>query len=89
MSESMQTEIDKAVDKFTPSKEVGGVFLSRDDFRTLARKAVTEGTFIGWCHAENMTRQRLQRKLDHLEYEISCLKDRLKEAELELLAASK
>ena len=56
MSETMQTEIDRAVGKFTPPMEVGGGFLSREDFKTFARKAVTEGTLIGWVHAENMTR---------------------------------
>ena len=89
MSENMQIEIDRAVNKFTPPMEVGGGFLTRDDFKTLARQAVTDGTFIGWTHAENMTRERLQRKIDALEHEVGILRDRVKEVEMELLAAQK
>lgn len=89
MSQTMQIEIDRAVNKFTPPMEVGGGFLSREDFKTFARKAVTEGTMIGWAHAENMTRERMQRKLDQLEYEMKCIKERLKETEMELLAVQK
>jgi len=89
MSETMQTEIDRAVGKFTPPMEVGGGFLSREDFKTFARKAVTEGTLIGWVHAENMTRERLGRKITDLEHEVQILKDRVKEVELELMAAQR
>ena len=89
MSEKMQIEIDRAVNKFTPPMEIGGGFLTREDFKTLARQAVTDGTFIGWTHAENMTRERMQRKIDTLEHELTILKERVKEVEMELLAAQK
>ena len=89
MSEKMQIEIDRAVNKFTPPMEIGGGFLSREDFKTLARKAVTEGTLIGWVHAENMTRERLEKKISTLEHEVSILRDRVKEVELELMAAQR
>lgn len=89
MSEKMQIEIDRAVNKFTPPMEIGGGFLSREDFKTLARKAVTEGTLIGWVHAENMTRERLGRKIEDLEHEINILRERVKEVELELMAAQR
>lgn len=89
MSEKMQIEIDRAVNKFTPPMEVGGGFLTRDEYAKLARMAVTDGTFIGWSHAENMTRERMQRKIDALEHELTILKDRVKEVEMELLAAQK
>lgn len=89
MSEKMQIEIDRAVNKFTPPMEVGGGFLSREDFKTFARKAVTEGTLIGWVHAENMTRERLGRKIEDLEHEIKILRERVKEVELELMAAQR
>jgi hypothetical protein len=89
MSEKMQTEIDRAVGKFTPPMEIGGGFLSREDFKTLARKAVTEGTMIGWVHGENMTRERLGRKIEDLEHEINILRERVKEVELELMAAQR
>ena len=89
MSQTMQMEIDRAVNKFTPPMEIGGGFLSRDDFATLARKAVTQGTLIGWAHAENMTRERMQRKITELEHEVSILRDRVKDVEMELLATQK
>jgi hypothetical protein len=89
MSQTMQIEIDRVVNKFTPPMEVGGGFLTRDEYAKLARMAVTEGTLIGWAHAENMTRERMQRKLDQLEYEMKCIKERLKETEMELLAVQK
>jgi len=89
MSEKMQIEIDRAVNKFTPPMEVGGGFLTREDFKTLARQAVTDGTFIGWTHAENMTRERMQRKIDAAEHELTILRERVKEVEMELLAAQK
>ena len=89
MSEKMQIEIDRAVNKFTPPMEIGGGFLTREDFKTLARQAVTDGTFIGWTHAENMTRERMQRKITELEHEVSILRDRVKDVEMELLAGQK
>lgn len=89
MSQTMQIEIDRVVGKMTPSMEVGAAFLSRDDIAKLVRHAVTDGTFIGWTHAENMTRERMQRKIDALEHELTILRDRVKDVELELLAAQK
>ena len=89
MSQTMQMEIDREVNKFTPPMEIGGGFLSRDDFATLARKAVTQGTLIGWAHAENMTRERMQRKITELEHEVIILRDRVKDVEMELLATQK
>lgn len=89
MSQTMQIEIDRAVNKFTPPMEIGGGFLSREDFKTFARKAVTEGTLIGWAHAENFTRDRMQRKIDELEHEMTILRERVKEVEMELLASQK
>lgn len=89
MSQTMQIEIDRVVGKMTPSMEVGAAFLSRDNIAKLVRHAVTDGTMIGWTHAENMTRERMQRKIDALEHELTILRDRVKEVELELLAAQK
>lgn len=89
MSQTMQIEIDRVVGKMTPSMEVGAAFLSRDDIAKLVRHAVTDGTMIGWTHAENMTRERMQRKIDALEHELTILRDRVKDVELELLAAQK
>ena len=89
MSQTMQIEIDRAVNKFTPPMEVGGGFLRRDEYAKLARMAVTEGTLIGWAHAENMTRERMQRKISELENEVTILRDRVKDVEMELLAVQK
>lgn len=89
MSESMQIEIDRTVAKFTPPFEVAGGFMSRDDYAKFARKAVTEGTLIGWVHAENATRERLQRKITELEQEVTILRDRIKDVEMELIKAEK
>ena len=85
----MQIEIDRVVGKMTPSMEVGAALMSRQDISTLVRQAVTDGTFIGWTHAENMTRERMQRKIDALEHELTILRERVKEVEMELLAAQK
>ncbi len=89
MSEKMQIEIDRAVNKFTPPMEIGGGFMLRDEYAKLARMAVTEGTLIGWSHAENMTRERLEKKISTLEHEVSILRERVKEVELELMAAQR
>lgn len=89
MSQTMQIEIDHVVGKMTPSMEVGAAFLSRDDIAKLVRHAVTDGTLIGWTHAENMTRERMQRKIDALKHELTILRDRVKDVELELLTAQK
>jgi hypothetical protein len=89
MSQTMQIEIDRAVNKFTPPMEVGGGFLTRDEYAKFARKAVTDGTFIGWTHAENMTRERMQRKINEMEHEVTILRERVKEVEMELLAVQK
>ncbi len=89
MSQTMQIEIDRAVNKFTPPMEVGGGFLTRDEYAKFARMAVTEGTLIGWAHAENMTRDRMQRKITELEHEVIILRDRVKDVEMELLATQK
>lgn len=89
MSQTMQIEIDRVVGKMTPSMEVGAVLMSRQDISTLVRQAVTDGTFIGWTHAENMTRDRMQRKITDLEQEVSILRERVKEVEMELLATQK
>jgi len=89
MSQTMQMEIDREVNKFTPPMEIGGAFLSREEIKIFARNAVTQGTMIGWAHAENMTRERMQRKITELEHEVIILRDRVKDVEMELLATQK
>lgn len=89
MSEKMQIEIDRAVNKFTPPMEVAGGFLTRDEYAKLARMAVTEGTLIGWVHAENVTRDRLEKKMADMDHEVKILRERVKDVEMELLAVQK
>jgi len=55
----------------------------------LIRKSVHCGAVIGWAHAERFTRERMQGKIDQLDYEMKCIQERLKDAEMELLAVQK
>jgi hypothetical protein len=42
-----------------------------------------------WRMAQSFQRERMQRQIDQLDYEMKCIKDRLKDAEMELLAVQK
>jgi hypothetical protein len=44
---------------------------------------------LGWTHGESFQRERMQGKIDQLDYEMKCIQDRLKDAEMELLAVQK
>lgn len=85
----MQDEIDKEVNRFMPPDTTNVLVLGHDDLRQLIRKTLTSGTVLGWTHGETFQRERMQRKIDQLEYEMKCLTDRLKDAEMELLAVQK
>lgn len=89
MSKKMQDEIDAEVVRLSPPRETAIGVMTRVEIVQLISKAVHCGAVIGWAHAERFTRERMQRQLDQLEYEMKCIKDRLKDAEMELLAASK
>ena len=89
MSKKMQDEIDAEVLRFMPADMTGIRVLGHHDLRQLIRKILTAGTVLGWAHGESFQRQRMQAKIDQLDYEMSCIKERLKEAEMELLAAGK
>lgn len=89
MSKKMQDEIDAEVVRLSPPRETAIGLMTRAEIVQLISKAVHCGAVIGWAHAERFTRERMQRQLDQLEYEMKCIKDRLKDAEMELLAASK
>jgi hypothetical protein len=86
MSKKMRTELDLLIEKFTPPMDVVGGFLSREDFKTFANKVVNESAIVGWVHAERMTRQRMDKKIELLEQEAKILRERVKEVEIELLA---
>ena len=89
MSKKMQDEIDAEVLRLSPPRETAIGVMTRAEIVQLISKAVHCGAVIGWAHAENFTRERMQGKLDQLEYEMKCVQERLKEAEMELLAAGK
>ena len=89
MSAKMQDEIDQEVLRLSPPKETAIGVMTRAEIVQLINKAVHCGTVLGWAHAERFTRERMQRQLDQLEYEMKCIKDRLKDAEMELLAVQK
>jgi hypothetical protein len=89
MSAKMQNEIDAEVLRLSPPKETALGVMTRAEMVQLINKAVHCGAIIGWAHAERFTRERMQRQLDQLEYEMKCIKERLKDAEMELLAVQK
>lgn len=85
----MQDEIDAEVLRLSPPRETAIGVMTQAEMVQLIRKSVTCGAVIGWAHAERFTRERMQRQLDQLEYEMKCIKDRLKDTEMELLAVQK
>ena len=89
MSTKMQDEIDQEVQRFMSANKSGIRVLAQHEMEQLIRKTITSGTVLGWAHAERFTRERMQRQLDQLDYEMKCIKDRLKDAEMELLAVQK
>jgi hypothetical protein len=89
MSAKMQDEIDAEVLRLSPPRETAIGVMTQAEIVQLIRKSVTCGAVIGWAHAERFTRERMQRQIDQLDYEMKCIKDRLKDAEMELLAVQK
>ncbi len=89
MSKKMQDEIDLEVVRLSPPKETAIGVMTQAEMVQLIRKSVHCGAVIGWAHAERFTRERMQAKIDQLDYEMKCIQDRLKDAEMELLAAGK
>lgn len=85
----MQDEIDAEVLRLSPPRETAIGVMTQAEIVQLIRKSVTCGAVIGWAHAERFTRERMQRQIDQLDYEMKCIKDRLKDAEMELLAVQK
>jgi hypothetical protein len=89
MSEKMQDEIDLEVKRFMSANKQGIRVLAQHEMEQLIRKTITSGTVLGWTHGESFQRERMQRQIDQLDYEMKCIKDRLKDAEMELLAVQK
>jgi hypothetical protein len=89
MSKKMQDEIDAEVLRLSPPRDTAIGIMTQVEMVQLIRKSVNCGAVIGWAHAERFTRERMQRQIDQLDYEMKCIKDRLKDAEMELLAVQK
>ena len=89
MSKKMQDEIDQEVLRLSPPKETAIGVMTRAEMVQLISKSVHCVAVIGWAHAERFTRERMQAKIDQLDYEMKCIQERLKDAEMELLAAGK
>jgi hypothetical protein len=86
---NMEQELEELIAKISPTKDIAGGFMSRDQIIQLIRKVATEASLIGYCHAENFTRIRMEKKLKMVEEELIIIKDQLKDAELELIASAK
>jgi hypothetical protein len=89
MSKKMQDEIDAEVLRLSPPRETAIGVMTQAEMIQLIRKSVNCGAIIGWAHAERFTRERMQGKIDQLDYEMKCIQERLKDAEMELLAVQK
>ena len=85
----MQDEIDAEVVRLSPPRETAIGVMTQAEMVQLIRKSVHCGAVIGWAHAERFTRERMRGKIDQLDYEMKCIQERLKEAEMELLAVQK
>jgi len=85
----MQDEIDIEVKRFMSANKTGIRVLAVHEVEQLIRKTLTSGTILGWAHGEAFQRERMQAKIDQLDYEMKCIQDRLKDAEMELLAVGK
>ena len=86
---TFQAELQELVTRIAPSKDIAGGFMSRNDIIQLINKVADEAALIGWSRAETFSRQRLEKKITNLEQEVVILKDKIKDLELELIAASK
>jgi hypothetical protein len=89
MSTKMQDEIDIEVQRFMHANRTGIRVLAVHEVEQLIRKTLTRGTILGWAHGEAFQRERMQAKIDQLDYEMKCIQERLKDAEMELLAGQK
>ena len=89
MSAKMQDQIDAEVQRFMSANKQGIRVLAVHEVEQLIRKTITSGTVLGWTHGESFQRERMQRQIDQLDYEMKCIQERLKETEMELLAVQK
>lgn len=86
---SLEKELEELIAKIAPSEDIAGGFMTRDQIIQLIRKVAFDASLIGYCNAEKLTRQRMEKKLVMVEQELTIIKDQLKDTELELIAATK
>jgi len=86
---SIEKDLEELIAKIAPSKDIAGGFMSRDQIIQLISKVATDASLIGYCHAERLTRERMDKKLKMVEEELTIIKSELKDAELELIASTK
>ena len=89
MDKKLKMVEEELIAKIAPSKDIAGGFMSRDQIIQLIRKVATDASLIGYCHAERLTRERMDKKLKMVEEELTIIKSELKDAELELIASTK
>ncbi len=85
----LEKELEEMIAKIVPSKDIAGGFMTRDQIIQLIRKVAFDASLIGYCHAERVTRDRMDKKLTVIEQELIIIKDQLKDTELELIATTK
>jgi hypothetical protein len=86
---SIEKDLEELITKIAPSKDIAGGFMSRDQIIQLIRKVATDASLIGYCQAERLTRERMEKKLSTIEQELTIIKEQLKDTELDLIAANK
>lgn len=85
---SMEKEVTELVNRIAQSKNFAGIFMTRKEITELMTKVANDAVVIGWSHAESTTRNRLEKKIDLMEQEMTIIKDQMKSLELDLLAAA-
>jgi hypothetical protein len=84
----MEKEVTELVNRIAQSKNFAGIFMTRKEITELMTKVANDAVVIGWSHAESTTRNRLEKKIDLMEQEMTIIKDQMKSLELDLLAAA-
>jgi hypothetical protein len=83
----MEKEVTELVNRIAQSKNFAGIFMTRKEITELMTKVANDAVVIGWSHAESTTRNRLEKKIDLMEQEMTIIKEQMKSLELDLLAA--
>jgi len=84
---SIASEITDLINSIAPPKGIVGGFMSRNEIIQLIDKVANTAVAIGWTHGENITRKRLEKKLQVMEQEMTIIKEQMKSLELDLLVA--